>query len=175
MSERQPSRLVFRLPSDRDKRHVGPREERPQEKLRLREPGDRILVLRYLYETTGSLRPLLEICATKTKGGAEIPLSGGRNEHPVSLFGGHRQTRKEDGEATIGRNPADVGKPGSSSFKTVVKAQEEGGSVRRRRMPCVVWSEIGWTPNRDGDVRRGLGDYRVFAILRRLNDDVRCV
>jgi hypothetical protein len=59
-----------------------PREERPQEKLRLREPRDRILVLRYLYETRANghidrgqwrklnpdlYRRLLEICPTKTR------------------------------------------------------------------------------------------------------------
>ena len=61
---------------------VVPRDERPQEKLRLREPGDRILVLRYLYETRANggidrdqwrrLNPqawerLLEICPTKVR------------------------------------------------------------------------------------------------------------
>jgi hypothetical protein len=61
-----------------------PCEERPQEKLRLREPGDRILVLRYLYETRphGAIdrvqwrklnpelwKKLLEICPTKGEEG----------------------------------------------------------------------------------------------------------
>jgi hypothetical protein len=59
-----------------------PREERPQEKLRVKGPEDRILVLRYLYETRPNggidrdqwrrLNPelwerLLEICPTKTR------------------------------------------------------------------------------------------------------------
>ena len=62
--------------------YVIPREERTQEKLRVTGPEDRILVLRYLYETRANggidrgqwrrLNPdlhrrLLEICPTKTR------------------------------------------------------------------------------------------------------------
>jgi len=49
---------------------VVPHEERPQSKLRLREPGDRILVLRYLYETRANGGIDREQCA---KPGALAP------------------------------------------------------------------------------------------------------
>src|SRR5262245_61901984 len=91
-----------------------------------------------------------------------------------SLLGRPRQTRKKDSEAAVGRNPADVGKSGSSNLEAVVKADEQAGSVRRRRVPCVVRSEIGWTANRDGDVFRGLGEDPGLAIFGRLDHDVRC-